>query len=162
MGEQLLAKAVKYCPHAEILWLMAVKDAWIAQNDVNKARSILRGAFQANANSEEIWLAAVKLEWENNETERARALLTKAREASRINQEKATKGDHGKAPARVYMKSILLEREVGDTVAEKRLIDEALDLFPSANPKLHMMAGQFYEAQANVAEDSRIDNKNRK
>jgi len=47
-------------------------------------------------------------------------------------------------------------------VAEKRLIDEALDLFPSANPKLHMMAGQFYEAQANVAEDSRIDNKNRK
>lgn len=43
------------------------------------ARSILALAFQANPNSEEIWLAAVKLESENNEFERARRLLQKAR-----------------------------------------------------------------------------------
>ena len=43
------------------------------------ARSILSLAFQANPNSEEIWLAAVKLESENNEYERARRLLAKAR-----------------------------------------------------------------------------------
>ena len=43
------------------------------------ARSILSLAFQANPNSEEIWLAAVKLESENNEHERARKLLLKAR-----------------------------------------------------------------------------------
>ena len=36
------------------------------------ARSILALAFQANPNSEEIWLAAVKLESENNEDQRAR------------------------------------------------------------------------------------------
>lgn len=35
-------------------------------------------AFQANPNSEEVWLAAVKLESENNEFERARRLLEKA------------------------------------------------------------------------------------
>ena len=36
-------------------------------------------AFAANPNSEEIWLAAVKLESENNEYERARELLKRAR-----------------------------------------------------------------------------------
>ena len=49
------------------------------QNGVPAARSILALAFQANPNSEEIWLAAVKLESENNEFERARRLLQKAR-----------------------------------------------------------------------------------
>ena len=42
-------------------------------------RSILALAFQANPNSEDIWLAAVKLESENNEHDRARKLLAKAR-----------------------------------------------------------------------------------
>lgn len=37
---------------------------------------------QANPNSEEIWLAAVKLESENNEYERARRLLAKARSSA--------------------------------------------------------------------------------
>lgn len=41
-----------------------------------------RLAFQANPNSEEIWLAAVKLESENNEYERARRLLAKARSSA--------------------------------------------------------------------------------
>lgn len=51
----------------------------ICQGDVAAARSILALAFQANPNSEEIWLAAVKLESENNEYERARKLLHRAR-----------------------------------------------------------------------------------
>jgi pre-mRNA-processing factor 6 len=49
---------------------------------VPAARSILALAFQANPNSEEIWLAAVKLESENNEFERARRLLHKARNSA--------------------------------------------------------------------------------
>ena len=36
--------------------------------------------YQANPNSEEIWLAAIKLESENNEFTRARRLLARARE----------------------------------------------------------------------------------
>ena len=51
----------------------------VLQGDVPAARSILALAFQANPNSEEIWLAAVKLESENNEFERSRRLLQKAR-----------------------------------------------------------------------------------
>jgi len=51
----------------------------VVQGDVVNARSILALAFQANPNSEDIWLAAVKLESENNEYERARRLLHRAR-----------------------------------------------------------------------------------
>lgn len=57
---------------------MGAKSKWLA-GDVPAARGILSLAFQANPNSEEIWLAAVKLESENKEYERARRLLAKAR-----------------------------------------------------------------------------------
>ncbi|CAK4111729.1 unnamed protein product [Aphanomyces euteiches] len=132
----LLLKAVENCPQAEILWLMAAKEAWINNGSVEEARSILRQAFSANPNSEEIWLAAVKLEWENDETDRARALLAKAR---------------SQAPtARVWMKSILLEREArtqGDLDAKAReeaLLIDGLQRYGSFD-KLHMMAGQYYQ-----------------
>ena len=59
------------------------------------ARSILALAFQANPNSEDIWLAAVKLESENNEFERARRLLEKAWASA--------------GTARVMMKTVKLE-----------------------------------------------------
>ena len=45
---------------------------------MSAARTILALAFQANPNSEEIWLAAMKLESENGEYERARRLLDEA------------------------------------------------------------------------------------
>ena len=48
------------------------------QGDIKAARDILNNAFKANADSEQIWLAAVKLESENGEIERARLLLQKA------------------------------------------------------------------------------------
>ena len=66
-----------------------------SQGDVPAARSILALAFQANPNSEEIWLAAVKLESESGEFERARRLLEKARSSA--------------GTARVMMKSAKLE-----------------------------------------------------
>ncbi|KAL2304841.1 hypothetical protein Nmel_006796 [Mimus melanotis] len=58
-----LQRAVAYCPKAEELWFMGAKSKWLA-GDVPAARRILALAFQANPNSEEIWLAAVKLESE--------------------------------------------------------------------------------------------------
>lgn len=61
------------------------------------ARTILAEANKHNPDSEQIWLAAFKLENKNNEPERARALLQKAREKSDT--------------ARVWMKSAVLERE---------------------------------------------------
>ena len=60
---------------------MRAKSKWLAGN-VPEARSILNDAFGANPNSEEIWIAAITLESKNNEHERARKLLQKARETA--------------------------------------------------------------------------------
>lgn len=72
---------------------MAAKEHWNI-DDVKGARLLLQEAFSKNPDSEAIWLAAVKLEWENDEYTRARALLEKAR--------------NGAPSARVYMKSALV------------------------------------------------------
>jgi pre-mRNA-processing factor 6 len=62
--DAVLQEAVKYCPRAEVLWLMAAKEKWLAGR-VPAARDILKLAFDANPESEDIWLAAFKLEFEN-------------------------------------------------------------------------------------------------
>ncbi len=80
---------------------MAAKERWLA-GDVPGARQILEEAFAANPDSEEIWLAAFKLEFENREAERARALLAKARARESGGSE------------RVWMKSAVVERELGN------------------------------------------------
>ncbi|KAL2457939.1 Protein STABILIZED1 [Forsythia ovata] len=125
----LLRKAVTYIPHAEVLWLMGAKEKWLA-GDVPAARAILQEAYAAIPNSEEIWLAAFKLEFENHEPERARMLLAKARERG--------------GTERVWMKSAIVERELGNTEEERRLLDEGLKRFPSFF-KLWLMLGQLEE-----------------
>ncbi|KAF7062197.1 hypothetical protein CFC21_068825 [Triticum aestivum] len=114
--EVVLVKAVKYNPKAEVLWLMHAKDKWLA-GDVHAARAVLQEAYAAIPISEEIWLAAFKLEFENNEPERARMLLTKARERG--------------GAERVWMKSAIVERELGNVNEERRMLVEGLKLFPS-------------------------------
>jgi hypothetical protein len=91
-----------------VLWLMAAKEKWVA-GDVPGARTVLEAAFSANPDAEDIWLAAVKLEFETREVERAAALLAKARE----------RGGPA-ASARVWMKSAVVERERGDAGAAQR------------------------------------------
>ena len=66
-------------PQAEVLWLMGAKDKSLL-GDVTAARAILQEAHASIPNSEEIWLAASKLEFENQEPEKARMLLAKARD----------------------------------------------------------------------------------
>lgn len=125
--DALLRKAVTYRPQAEVLWLMGAKEKWLS-GDVPAARAILQEAYAAIPNSEEIWLAAFKLEFENHEPERARILLAKARE----------KG----GTERVWMKSVIVERELVNTSEERRLLEEGLKLFPSFF-KLWLMLGQM-------------------
>lgn len=132
--ETLLQKAVAHCPKAEVLWLMGAKSKWLA-GDVPAARSILALAFQANPNSEEIWLAAVKLESENNEFERARRLLHKARNSA--------------PTARVFMKSVKLEWCLGEVNNSMLLLDEAVKHYPDF-PKLWMMRGQIEEQRSKM------------
>jgi pre-mRNA-processing factor 6 len=60
---------------------MAAKHKWRVENDVDGSRRILEEAFKANPDSEEIWLAAFKLEFENDEV-RAEQVLTQTWESS--------------------------------------------------------------------------------
>ncbi|KAK4284734.1 hypothetical protein QN277_001522 [Acacia crassicarpa] len=108
---------------------MGAKGKWLA-GDVPAARAILQEAYAAIPNSEEIWLAAFKLEFENHEPERARMLLAKARERG--------------GTERVWLKSAIVERELGNIDEERRLLDEGLKLFPSFF-KLWLMLGQLEE-----------------
>jgi pre-mRNA-processing factor 6 len=134
--EATLKKAVKSVPGVEVLWLMLAKEKWVG-GGVGEAREILTEAFAANPNSEQVWLAASKLEWEEGEWERARVLLARARERA--------------STERVWMKSALLEREVGDSAEALRLIREGVAKFPMFS-KYYMMAGQIcYEDMKNVA-----------
>ncbi|XP_020592456.1 protein STABILIZED1 [Phalaenopsis equestris] len=132
--DNLLRRAVTYRPQAEVLWLMGAKEKWLA-GDVPGARAILQEAYASIPNSEEIWLAAFKLEFENNEPERARMLLAKARERG--------------GTERVWMKSAIVERELGNTLEERRLLEEGIKLFPSFF-KLWLMLGQMEDRLGHV------------
>lgn len=110
---------------------MAAKSKWLS-NDITGARGILESAFRSNPNSEEIWLAAVKLESENQEYERARKLLARA---------------CTNAPtARVFMKSAKLEWQLNELTKAMDLVNAGLKQFPEF-PKLWMMKGQLLEQQ---------------
>ena len=134
--DALLKRAVVHCPRAEVLWLMAAKERWLC-GDVPGARDVLEEAFVVNPDSEDIWLAAFKLEFENREPERARVLLAKIREKE------------GGASERVWMKSAIVEREVGDVAEERRMLAGGLEKFPAAW-KMWLMLGQLEEAQGDV------------
>ena len=88
----------------------------LPQGDVPAARSILSLAFKNNPNSEEIWLAAVKLESENGEYERARLLLEKAWASA--------------GTARVMMKSVKLEWVLNNMDKAVTMLEDALQKHP--------------------------------
>merc|ERR1712226_1018139 len=70
----LLVRATEAVPKTRLFWLMRAKECW-NNGDIDGARGVLETAFTANRDSEEIWLAAVKLEYENERLEDARRLL---------------------------------------------------------------------------------------
>ncbi|KAL2899601.1 Protein STABILIZED1 [Bienertia sinuspersici] len=96
------------------------KKNWLA-GDVPAARAILQEAYAAIPYSEEIWLAAFKLEFENHEPERAKMLFAKARERRGT-----------------------VKRELSNLEEERRLLDEGLQRYPSFF-KLWLMLGKLHE-----------------
>jgi len=62
--DEVLSAASERLPRVELFWLIRAKEVWCTQKDIPKARQILTAAFAANPDSESVWLAAAKLEWE--------------------------------------------------------------------------------------------------
>ena len=91
------------------------KAKWVS-GDVTGARDTLKEGFKINLNSEAIWLAAVKLEVENNEYERGKKLLDKARNSA--------------CSAKVMMRSAQFYWHVMNDLKEaERLLDEGMIFF---------------------------------
>ena len=106
-----------------MLWLMLAKEHWLG-GDVTSARQVLGDAFSANPSSEAVWLAAFKLEAENNEIKNARMLLNKARSQS--------------GTERIWMKSAVFERQHGDKAEALKYVNEAIAKFATFD-KLYMI-----------------------
>ncbi|KAJ3501850.1 hypothetical protein NLJ89_g9155 [Agrocybe chaxingu] len=102
-------------------WLMSAKEKWLAEDIA--AREVLDEVFVAKPESEQVWLAAVKLEAENDEFAATRELLTRARMVA------DTKDMEGVGHARAPMRPTL--RSVGDA---RNRAEEV--------PKLYMMRRQ--------------------
>ena len=148
--ESLLDRATKAVPQVEILWLMYAKSRWM-EGDVNHARTILTDAFAQNPNSEGIWMAAVKLESENNEFPRARKLLDKARRTAPSARFFFRNFHHCINIFRLWMKSAWLEWCLGELDAANKLCKDGLAAYPDF-AKLYMMLGQICEQQKNYDE----------
>lgn len=92
---------------------MGVKEKWLV-GDVLVVWVILEEVFKVILNFEEIVLVVFKLEFENNEFRRVRIFLVKVREIG---------------IERVWMKLVIVERELGNYEEEKVLFEEGLIRF---------------------------------
>ncbi|KAF8483099.1 hypothetical protein F5888DRAFT_1844101 [Russula emetica] len=102
-----------------VQWLMWAKGKWLG-GDVRAAREVLERAFVRNSESEQIWLAAVKLEAENGELAVARELL-------------------------IWLKSAVFERQQGQSDLALKTVTTALSKYPKF-AKLYMVQGQIHQA----------------
>ncbi|KAK9354479.1 PRP1 splicing factor, N-terminal-domain-containing protein [Lipomyces doorenjongii] len=132
----VLESAVEACSTSKDLWLLYSKEK-LTSSDLEGARSVLSRAFEHNPNDEDIWLAAVDIEAENNQHDRARLLLSRAR------QEAGTE--------RVWIKSVVLERQLKDSEAALELVNQAIHEYPKS-AKSWMMKGQIYEVNNRIAQ----------
>lgn len=135
--DELLQRAVKACPHSELLWLMWAKEKWISWNDIEAARNVLRLAFIESPDNDQLWLAAAKLEAENGFYDNAKAILCEAREKTESEK--------------IWMKSAMLEWHCGNFDGALEIINEALNSFASFD-KLWMMKGQILQIKGQLEE----------
>ncbi|PIA13034.1 TPR-like protein, partial [Coemansia reversa NRRL 1564] len=149
--ENLLRRAVQYCPRAEVLWLIAAKEKWKQQNDIEGARIILEEAFAANPSSEAIILAAVKLESENGQYARALMLLERARQTDFSSTDEGNAGlEKPLGTGRVWMKSAVLLRQVNKLQDALKVARDGVELFPKFY-KLWLVQAQLEQHDNNTS-----------
>jgi hypothetical protein len=123
----ILNKAIKSCPKCEEFWLMLAKEK-LKNENLKDTKIILDLALQENSDSEELYLAAVKIELKSNEIEKGRLLLEKGRKL--VNS------------PRMWIKSIIFERDILNFKQQKIILEEALKNFPKEE-KLWLINAQF-------------------
>ncbi|GME75699.1 unnamed protein product [Ambrosiozyma monospora] len=128
--------AISANPKVVKFYLMYAKDKWVLDNDVEKARQILTEGLEKNKESEDLWFAAIKLEWKSGSKVQATQLFESCRD------------EVSEPSARVWYKHITLERIQGRIDQALKLADEGL-AYHQQEPKLYLQLGQIYEDQEN-------------
>ncbi|QPG77213.1 hypothetical protein FOA43_004620 [Brettanomyces nanus] len=125
--------ATKACPNCVQLHLMYAKDKWNIDNDIDRARDILKEALKLNRQSEDVWFAAAKLEWINGRLESAIKLYEECRKTV------------VEPTARAWYNQVTLERYMGSTENAITLVDQGLQ-HHEMEPKLYLQKGQINES----------------
>jgi pre-mRNA-processing factor 6 len=135
----ILRRAVKANASNVVLWLLWAKETWI-HGDITGAKEVLHHAFEANEGSEQIWLAAIKLEMETQQYKKAQELLSDARKRANT--------------ARVWMKSVVLERILKNSQKALEMATQSIAMF-SDFEKLWIIKGQILQYDLQKIEDAR-------
>ncbi|KAF2747095.1 pre-mRNA-splicing factor prp1 [Sporormia fimetaria CBS 119925] len=131
-----LERAVTACPKSESLWLLYAREMWNAGRPAD-ARTVLGRSFNELPGNENLYVRAVEFEVDAGEFDQARRFLAIARESA--------------ATDRIFMKSAVLERQLGELDTALDLVNRGLNTWPSSW-KLHAMKGQIYEQQGKLKE----------
>jgi pre-mRNA-processing factor 6 len=131
-----LERAVTACPKSESLWLLYAREMWQAGRP-EEARKVIARSFQQLPGNENLYTRAVDFEVDANEYEQARMFLKIARESA--------------ATDRIFMKSAVLERQLGELDTALDLVNQGLQTWPGSW-KLHAIKGQIYESMGKLKE----------
>jgi pre-mRNA-processing factor 6 len=132
----VLERAVNACPNSESLWLLYAREMW-QSGDPEGARKILGRSFEQLPGNENLYTRAVDLEVDAGNYEQARSFLQAARESA--------------ATDRIFMKSAVLERQLGDFEGAIDICNQGLQNWPGSW-KLHAIKGQIYEQLSKLKE----------
>ena len=132
----VLERAVNACPNSESLWLLYAREMWHS-GDPEGARKVLGRSFEQLPGNENLYTRAVDFEVNAGNYDQARSFLHVARESA--------------ATDRIFMKSAVLERQLGNFEAAIDICNQALQNWPSSW-KLHAVKGQIYEQLSKLKE----------
>jgi pre-mRNA-processing factor 6 len=132
----VLERAVNACPNSESLWLLYAREMW-QSGDPEGARKVLGRSFEQLPGNENLYTRAVDLEVDAGNYEQARSFLQAARESA--------------ATDRIFMKSAVLERQLGDFENAIDICNQGLQNWPGSW-KLHAIKGQIYEQLSKLKE----------
>ncbi|KAF2640362.1 hypothetical protein P280DRAFT_34147 [Massarina eburnea CBS 473.64] len=133
---QILERAVSCCPKSESLWLLYAREMWQA-GDAEGARKVLGRSFVELEGNENLYTRAVDFEVDAENYDQARQFLQIARESA--------------ATDRIYSKSAVLERQLGDYETALDICNQGIQMWPGTW-KLHAIKGQIYESLSKLPE----------
>ncbi|KAF2028702.1 hypothetical protein EK21DRAFT_101596 [Setomelanomma holmii] len=132
----VLERAANACPNSESLWLLYAREMWVS-GDPEGARKVLGRSFEQLPGNENLYTRAVDFEVDAGNYEQARSFLQVARESA--------------ATDRIFMKSAVLERQLGNFEAAIDICNQGLQNWPGSW-KLHAVKGQIYEQLSKLRE----------